>query len=72
MKIRSEGNGIRATARILGKSHATRIGSEKHLAKIEKKWSPPALENGDVTREGDEIYTRVKKIFLPVIQKDGQ
>ncbi|MDJ0727303.1 MAG: hypothetical protein QNJ38_19560 [Prochloraceae cyanobacterium] len=72
MKIRSEGNGIRATVRILGKSHATIIGSEKHLAKIEKKWSPPAPENGDVTIEGDEIYTCVKKIFPPVIQKDGQ
>ncbi len=33
MKMGSEGNGIRETGRILGKSHATIIGWEKHLEK---------------------------------------
>ncbi len=61
MKMRTEGNGLRATARILGKSHATIIGWEKHLAEIEEKWSPAAPNGGDVTLEGDELYTRVKK-----------
>ncbi|MDJ0678648.1 MAG: hypothetical protein QNJ18_02145 [Xenococcaceae cyanobacterium MO_167.B52] len=61
MKMRSEGNGLRATGRILGKSHATIIGWEKHVEKMEAKWSPPAPEGGDVTLEGDELYTRVKK-----------
>ncbi|MEL4897278.1 hypothetical protein P9B04_17780 [Crocosphaera sp. Alani8] len=37
MKIRSEGNGLRATGRILGKSHATIIGWEKHLEKTAEK-----------------------------------
>ena len=61
MKMRGEGNGLRATGRILGKSHATIIGWEKHLAKMEEKWTPSAPEGGDVTLEGDELYTRVKK-----------
>ena len=61
MKMRSEGNGLRATGRILGKSHATIIGWENHLEKMEAKWSPTAPEGADVTLEGDELYTRVKK-----------
>ena len=54
MKMRTEGNGLRATAIILGKSHATIIGWEKHLAEMEKKWSPAAPNDGDGTLEGDE------------------
>lgn len=61
MKMRAEGKGLRATGRILEKSHATIIGWEKHLAKMEEKWSPTAPEGGDITLEGDELYTRVKK-----------
>ena len=61
MKMRGEGNGLRATGRILGKSHATIIGWEKHLEKTAEKWSPAAPEEADVTLEGDELYTRVKK-----------
>lgn len=61
MKMRGEGNGLRATGRILGKSHATIIGWEKHLAEMEEQWSPTAPEGGDLTVEGDELYTRVKK-----------
>lgn len=72
MKMRAEGNGLRATGRILGKSHATIIGWEKHLEKMEAKWAPTAPEGGDVTLEGDELYTRVKKTFLPLNQKVGQ
>ena len=61
MKMRSEGNGLRATGRILGKSHATIIGWERHLAEMEEAWRPSAPSEGDVTLEGDELYTRVKK-----------
>ncbi|VEP13256.1 hypothetical protein H1P_190055 [Hyella patelloides LEGE 07179] len=48
MKMRAEGNGLRATGRILGKSHATIIGWEKHLEKIESKWSPAAPGTGQL------------------------
>ena len=72
MKIRSEGNGLRATARILSKSHATIIGWEKKLADMEQNWSPSAPARDDVTIEGDELYTRVKKTFPPATQKDGR
>ena len=34
---------LRATARINGKSHATIIGWEEHLAEMEDKWSPISL-----------------------------
>ncbi len=61
MKMRGKGKGLRATGRILGKSHATIIGWEKHLEKMAEKWSPAAPEEADVTLEGDELYTRVKK-----------
>ncbi len=36
MRIRSEDNGLRAKARILGKSHTTIIGWEKRLATMKK------------------------------------
>ncbi len=72
IKIRGEGNGLRATARILGKSHATIIGWEKRLAQMKEKWSPAAPQGGDVTIEGDELYTRVKKHSLPATHKGGQ
>ncbi|MDJ0532224.1 MAG: hypothetical protein QNJ70_06950 [Xenococcaceae cyanobacterium MO_207.B15] len=63
MKMRTEGNGLRATAIILGKSHATIIGWEKHLAEMEKKWSPAAPNDGDGTLEGDEEGSKIKGVF---------
>ncbi|MDJ0741951.1 MAG: helix-turn-helix domain-containing protein [Xenococcaceae cyanobacterium MO_167.B27] len=68
MKMRTEGNGLRATARILGKSHATIIGWEKHLAEMEKKWSPAAPNDGDGTLEGDEEGSKIKGVFLVRLQ----
>jgi len=61
MKIRREGNGIRATVIIFCNSYVTIIGWEKHLAEMEKDWSPDAPVHGDITVEGDELYTRIKK-----------
>ena len=65
MNVRSEGLGIRATGRCLGKSHSTIIRWEKRFAAQLEKWSPPAPENSAVTVEGDEVYTRVRKNISP-------
>ena len=58
VKMRTEGMGIRAAGRVLEKSHATIICWEKRLATKQKDWSPPAPVRGDITVEGDEVYTR--------------
>lgn len=66
LKMRTEGTGIRATGRVLEKSHTTIIGWEKRVAAKESNWSPPAPEGGEVTIEGDEIYTRVGENLPPL------
>lgn len=66
LKIRTEGTGIRATGRILGKSHSTVIRWEKRVADMTKAWSPPAPPSKEVTVEGDELYTRVGRNSPPV------
>jgi len=58
LKIRTEGMGIRATVRVIEKSHATIINWERRVAVKESAWTPPAPANGDITVEGDELYTR--------------
>ncbi len=54
---------------------------EQKLANQAQQWSPEAPSGGEVTIEGDEIYTRVGenhstgahgKPFPPVSQKGGQ
>lgn len=65
MKMRTEGIGVRAAGRVLGKSHASIICWERHLAAKEKAWSPSAPVGSDVTMEGDEVYTRVRRNFPP-------
>ena len=59
LKMRSEGMGVRAAARVEEISHATVTLWEKRLAQMESNWSPAAPEGSDVTVEGDELYTRV-------------
>lgn len=61
LKMRSEGMGIRATARVEEVSHSTIIRWERRLVSHEQSWSPVVPENGDVTVEGDELYTKVEK-----------
>jgi len=61
IKMRTEGTGLRAVGRNLDRSHSTIIYWEQRLVNVEKQWSPNAPENGDITLEGDELYTRVKK-----------
>ncbi len=65
LKIRTEGTGLRATGRILGKSHSTVIRWEKRVADMTKAWSPPAPPSKEVTVFGDELYTRVGRNFPP-------
>ena len=65
MKVRSEGLGIRATGRVLGKSGGSVINWEKRLSVQLSDWSPNAPEEGEVTVEGNEVYTRVGKNLPP-------
>jgi transposase-like protein len=65
INMRSEGLGIRATGRVLGKSAGSIINWEQRLSRQLSEWSPPAPEGGDVTVEGDEVYTRVGKNHPP-------
>jgi hypothetical protein len=65
MKVRSEGLGIRATGRVLEKSGGSIINWEKRLSAQVADWSPPAPAAGEVTLEGDEVYTRVGENLPP-------
>lgn len=65
MKSRSEGLGIRATARVFGKSPSSITLWEERLSTHLEKWSPPAPRGGSVTIEGDEVYTRVGENLSP-------
>jgi hypothetical protein len=64
LKMRSEGMGIRASGRVLEKSHASVMRWEQKLADQSQKWSPPA--GSDITVEGDEVYTRVGENLPPL------
>lgn len=66
LKMRTEGMGIRASGRVLEKSHSTIIRWEKRVAAFESNWSPPAPVDGDITVEGDELYTRVGENLPPL------
>lgn len=65
LKMRSEGMGIRASGRVLEKSHSTIIRWEERVRAQESSWSPPAPTNGDVTIESDELYTRIGENLPP-------
>jgi len=65
MNIRSEGLGIRATGRVLKKSGGSIITWEKRLSAQLSNWSPNAPEGGEITLEGDEVYTRVGENLPP-------
>jgi transposase len=66
MNVRTEGMGLRAAGRSLGKSHSTIIEWERRLAKKLSKWSPAAPIGAEVTIEGDEVYTRVGENRSPL------
>ncbi len=65
IKVRGEGLGVRATARVLGKSPSSITGWEERLSAQLSEWSPNAPRGGEVTLEGDELYTRVGENFPP-------
>ena len=72
LKMRTEGMGIRASGRVLEKSHVSIMRWEQRLATQQKHWSPPAPEGGSMTVEGDEVYTRVGvKLPPPMSLKGG-
>jgi transposase-like protein len=66
MKMRTEGLGIRASGRVLGKSHSNIIRWEQRMAAKNKDWSPPAPAKAEITLEGDEVYTRVGENLPPL------
>lgn len=65
IKARHEGLGVRATGRIVGKSPSSITDWEERLSTRLSSWSPSAPEGGEVTLEGDELYTRVGKNLSP-------
>jgi transposase-like protein len=65
IKARTEGMGVRATGRVLDKSHSTIIRWEQRLAAKAEQWLPAAPSRAEVTIEGDEVYTRVGENLSP-------
>jgi transposase-like protein len=65
LKVRNEGLGVRATGRVVGKSASRITAWEERLSKHLKNWSPNAPKGGEVTVEGDEVYTRVGENLPP-------
>jgi transposase-like protein len=65
MKMRSEGMGIRASGRVLEKSHVSIMRWEQKLAEHSQQWSPYAPA-ADITIEGDEVYTRIGENLSPL------
>jgi transposase-like protein len=65
IKMRSEGLGIRATGRVIGKSGSSISNWEQRISSQLAKWSPTAPARGEVTIEGDEVYTRVSENLPP-------
>lgn len=65
LKGRTEGLGVRAIARVFDVSHSTIIRWEQRVAALEVDWSPAAPKGTEITVEGDELYTRLKRNFPP-------
>jgi transposase len=56
---------VRATARVFDVSHSTVIRWEQRVANKASEWSPSTPKETDITVEGDELYTRVKRNSPP-------
>lgn len=65
LNARGEGLGVRATGRVVKKSASQVSVWEEKLSKHLQNYSPPAPEGGEVTVEGDEVYTRVGENLPP-------
>ena len=70
IRARSEGLGVRATARVVGKSHSSIQCWEERLSNQAANWSPTPSEEQALTLEGDELYTKVEK-NRPAHQSQG-
>ena len=66
MNVRTEGMGLRAAGRALGKSHSTIMEWERRLASKLSEWSPVAPVEAEITIEGDEVYTRIGENLSPL------
>jgi len=66
LNARHEGLGVRAAARVVGQSPSTITDWEERLSTHLPAWSPRAPEGGEVTIEGDELYTRVGENLSPL------
>ena len=49
IKMRTEGMGIRASGRVLDKSHTSIMRWEQKLAAQQEQWSPSAPSGSDIT-----------------------
>ena len=65
LNARHEGLGVRAAGRVVGKSPSTITDWEERVSTHLPGWSPSAPEGGEVTIEGDELYTRVAENLPP-------
>lgn len=65
LKMRTEGMGVRASGRVLEKSHVSILRWEQRLADQQQQWSPSAPQGTSITVEGDEVYTRVGENLPP-------
>lgn len=68
INARTEGLGIRAAGRVLGKSPNSIILWEQRLSTQLSNFSPPSPTEAEVTIEGDEVYTRVGENHPPLAQ----
>jgi hypothetical protein len=57
--------GVRASGRVLDKSHSTILRWQQRLSNQESAWSPTAPDGSNVTGENDELYTRVGENLPP-------
>ena len=58
--------GIRASGRVLEKSHTSIMSWEQKLATQSQQWSHHAPAGADITVEGDDVYTRVGENLPPL------
>ena len=70
LRSRSEGLGLRAAGRVSGNSHSSIARWEARLADHQENWSPTPSPEIEVTLEGDELYTKVRK-NKPAHESDG-
>ena len=66
LKMKREGMGVRASGRVLEKSHGSIMRWEQKLATQSQQWSPPAPAGADIPVEGDEVYTPVGENLPPL------